>query len=129
MIEIAGKAVVGGEVVAFKGGAREYSLWERYAATHGLPTRNVQSGAIAVPFTEAAFLAYQCITRGQAERPGFDEWLERLEDLETFDAADAPPTPAAVSDEQSPSWPLEPESPPLNSGTPNRGTSQPSLPC
>ena len=101
MIEIRGQAVVAGRTVPFKGGAREYSLWERYAVQHGLPTRNIETGTVAVPFTEAAFLAYCCITRGLEERPAFDAWLEDLEDLESFDAADADPIPAGASDLQS----------------------------
>jgi hypothetical protein len=124
VIEISGKAVVAGETILFRGGAREYSLWERYAATHGLPTRNIETGTVAVPFTEAAFLAYSCVTRGQAERPGFDAWLELLEDLESFDAADAPPTPAGVSDGPSPLSPAGPESLRNRSGMPNPATLQ-----
>ena len=127
MIEIRGKALVAGKLIEFRGGAREYSLWERYAATHGLPTRNINTGTVAVPFTEAAFLAYQCVTRGQAERPGFDDWLGELEDLETFDASAAPPIDAGVSDTPLPLSPAEPESLPVNSGSPMPGTSQPSL--
>jgi hypothetical protein len=116
-----------GRRLEFSAGPYELSRWERYALINGLPPHPTDTGGWA-GLTMSYFLAFECDTAGQTERPPFDTWLQELGGIESFVAEEIPPIPPAASAEQSPSWPLEPESPPINSGPKSRGTSQPSLP-
>jgi len=111
----------------FAGGPREFSAWERYALSNGLPTAQNAAGSSA-GLTMMWFLAYVCITRELAERPAFDDWLNELIDLADFELEMPTPTRAGASAELSPLSPPEPASPPISSGTPTPATSRPSRP-
>lgn len=126
MIRVSGTVtLVGGERVPFAGGPREFAAWERFALSHNLPpTQNASGGAAGL--TMMWFLAYACVSRGAAERVGFDAWLDTLVDLSDFELSLPPPTRSEASDEPLDSSPPRPESDPETSGMPTHETSQPS---
>ena len=126
MIRVSGVVTLAdGVPVRFVGGPREFSAWERYAISHGLPTGENAAGASA-GLTMMWYLAYACSTRGAEHRPGFDDWLGELVDCSEFDLELPPPTRPVASDASSDSSPSQPESDPPTSGPPTRATSLPS---
>jgi hypothetical protein len=128
VIRLSGIATLSdGTSVRFAGGPREFAAWERYALLHGLPPGQNAAGD-AAGLTMTWYLAYACVTKGEAERPAFDAWLDTLVGIADMEIELPPPTQAAASDTPSDGSPLLPESLPLSSGTPTRATSQPSRP-
>jgi hypothetical protein len=116
-----------GARVPFEAGPREVVMWERYATANGLRTTPTEAELTRFSATTwVLYLAYASVTRGRAERPAFDEWLEAVADIADFDYGSVPPTPPVPSAEPSVPLPRGPESLPNRSGTLTRETSQPS---
>ena len=116
-----------GSRVPFETGPREVVLWERYANANGLPVTPTEATLTSYAAnTWVLYHAYLGSTRGQADRPAFEEWLEGVADVAEFDSRSVPPTPPVASAGLSvPSLP-EPASLPNNFGTPTPATSRPS---
>jgi hypothetical protein len=126
MIRASGTVVLDdGSRHEFASGLRDFSAWERYALANGLPPLQNAVGNSAL-ITLSAFLAYSVITRGQAERPGFDAWMDTVVDLVGLEYDTGDPTQAAVSATSSPALPPERESPNGIFGTPSPEISLPS---
>lgn len=118
MIRVTGTVVYqSGEQAAFRGGPVEWMAWEQYALTRGLPTA-AQDPTRAAGLTMSWYLAYRSATKGlpPATRPGFEKWLETVDEINGLEISDAPPTPPARSVELSASSPSQPASVPASSG-------------
>jgi hypothetical protein len=115
-----------GERVPFRGGPREWAQWEAYALAQGLPPRENARGDNA-GMTLSFFLAWASLTRGQPERPSFDDWMGELGGVAEFALESLPPTRPGASDTRSRSSQPQPESLPESYGSLTDGISRPSL--
>jgi hypothetical protein len=115
-----------GSSKAFETGPRDVIAWERYATLNGIPVTPTEDRITHFSANTWQFYhAYLGATRGQRERPAFDDWLEGVVDLTDFAYGEIPPTPKVASDGLSALSPREPESPPNHSGTLTPATSRP----
>ena len=85
-----------GSAVTFTAGPWEYSQWEQYAARKGLP-------ADSTPMTFTMYLAYCAIHRANwPQVEGFEQWSQKIADVQMEDPTEARPTEAAPSAAPSP---------------------------
>lgn len=89
-----------GRRVEFEGGPREWVAWEQYALSKGLPTSSGDPHR-AAGLTMTWFLAYRASTRGETTRPGFEAWLDTIDDVLDVRVVGADPTLAAPTLEPS----------------------------
>ena len=127
MIRVSGTVVYpDGRREDFHGGPREWVAWEAYALGKGLPTA-ADDPRRAAGLTMTWFLAYRSSTRELRERPGFEAWLDLIDDVVDVKVGSEDPTPPEPSPGPSSSSPPLPASalPSSPNGTP--ASSQPSL--